>query len=316
MLKKLCFFAALLLAVSCNDSARTTIPEAPDYHADSIWFHLDRQAAADLFYIASTQTLDYIGQNGIQLHHADAAHPTLCPGITSEMRGVDRRLSGQLNFYSPYYRQITMESYLDPALVSQRAPVAVEDCRRAFEEYLARMNGGRPFVLAGFSQGGQMALELLKSMPEEASDRLVAVYLIGWKVTEEDLRKYPVIRPATGADDTGVTICYNSVHTPEDAFGVVSQGNAVAINPVNWRTDATPAALTVSTNPDGVTDNLTVTLDPASKFLLVDGYTSTSHAFPPYWRGGNYHTFEIRWYSDCLKENIALRTRAFLDHSL
>ena len=296
---------AALLLTACGARDRMAVPPEPDYGADSLWYAVNRDAPADLFYICSTETLDYQdAATGAVMHYANAAFPSQCPAMTAEMKGVDRRLGGDLNYYAPYYRQSTMETFKDDETVMARVSLPAHDCKRAFEEYLARMNGGRPFVLAGFSQGAQMALELLKTMPEAVRERMIATYLIGWRVTREELERHPAIRPATGPDDIGVTICYNSVRSPEDAFHPVSDGNAVAINPVNWRTDATPATLS---------DSLTVVLDNASKLLLVSGYSRTDHAMPPYWNGGNYHTFEIRWYSDCLKENIALRTNKYLN---
>ena len=290
-----------ILAVACGP--REIIPQAPDYALESSWYVTDRGGAVDLFYISSTETFD--SQEGRKtVHYAQAADSAACPGIRAEMEGVDRILSGDLNFYSPFYRQVTMETYADTALIDSRFPLAMDDVRRAFRQYADHLSGGRPFVLAGFSQGGEALVELLKELPDSLRHRLVAAYVIGWKITAEDLAQYPSIRPAQGPDDTGVTICYNSVDAPENASELVSGGNAVAINPVNWCTDATPAVLF---------DTLTVTLDPETKLLLVDGFEGTGYAWKPYFQDGCYHTFEIRWYGGSLRANIAERAQAWLD---
>lgn len=291
-----------LLAVMVACTPKEVIPEEPDYALSSSWYVADRGSDVDLFYISSTETVDYqVGKK--VFHHASAADSAACPGIRMEMQGVDRILSGDLNFYSPFYRQVTMETYADTSLISERFPIAMGDIRRAFKYYVDQLSGGRPFVLAGFSQGAEALVELLKEWPDSLQDRLVAAYVIGWKITEEDLASTTAIRPAQRADDTGVTICYNSVDTPQDASPLVSDGNVVAINPVNWCTDATPAVLF---------DTLTVTLDPETKLLLVDGFEGSGYAPKPYFKDGCYHTLEVRWYGDCLKENIAERSRAFL----
>ena len=219
------------------------------------------------------------------------------------MEGVDRILSGNLNFYSPFYRQVTMETYADTSLIASRFPLAMRDVRKAFQYYMKNLNQGRPFVLAGFSQGAQALVELLKEMPEDIHERMVAAYVLGWKITESEMEESRSIVPATGADDTGVTICYNSVREPEDANPLVSYGNSVAINPVNWCTDATPAVLF---------DSLTVTLDQKTKLLIVDGFEGTGYAWKPYFKEGCYHTFEIRWYGDSLRKNISDRCQAYL----
>jgi hypothetical protein len=217
------------------------------------------------------------------------------------MQGVDQILGGDLNFFSPFYRQMAMETYQDTTLVDSRFQLTMEDVRAAFKYYIDELSGGRPFVLAGFSQGGEALVELLKELPDSLQPRLVAAYVLGWHIRPEDLSA-PAIQPAQGAEDIGVTICYNSVADPASACDFVSGGNTVAINPVNWCTDATPAVLF---------DSLTVTLDPSTNLLVVDGFKGTGYAWKPYFEDGCYHTFEIRWYGDCLRENIATRCEAY-----
>ena len=293
----------ILLALAACGRADAPVPVAPDFADLAAWYTSLRGGDADIFYISSTETFDHPDAGGRTVHFAEAADSAACPGLRMEMEGVDRLFGSSLDFYSPFYRQVTMETYSNEGLIRERFPVALDDARRAFAHYLRHLNRGRPFVLAGYSQGGQIVVELLKEMPDSIARRMVAAYVIGWKVTEEELEKYPVIRPAQGPDDTGVTVCYNSVRRREDASELVSGGNAVAINPVNWRTDATPAILH---------DSLRVVLDPGSKLLLVDGYDRFDYD-TTFFRPGCYHTFEIRWYSDCLRENIERRTRAWLE---
>ena len=298
-IRLLVWAAALAAVISC--APRERIPEAPAYDSPASWYITDRGADVDIFYISSTETFDTaVGRK--LYHHAQAADSAACPGIRAEMEGVDRILGGDLNFYSHFYRQMTMETYLDMELVDSRFPVAMEDVRRAFRYYVDELSDGRPFVLAGFSQGGEVLVELLKELPDSLQDRLVAAYVLGWRITQEDLAASDAIRPAQGSDDIGVTICYNSVDAPEHASAFVSGGNTVAINPVNWCTDATPAVLF---------DSLTVTLDPETKLLLVDGFEGTGYAWKPYFEDGCYHTFEISWYGESLRENIAERCAAY-----
>lgn len=303
MEKKLLFALAVVMLAACARKTGEAVPAAPDYTLGSEWYIVDRGGAVDLFYVSSTETMDWTDADGKVWHHAPAADSAACPGIRMEMEGVDRIMGGDLNFYSPFYRQVTMETYLDSSLIASRFPVAMNDVREAFRYYVDHLNGGRPFVLAGFSQGGEVLVELLKELPDSLQDRLVAAYVMGWKITEEEQVASSAIRPAQGADDYGVTICYNSVDSPEAACALVSEGNSVAINPVNWCTDATPAVLF---------DSLTVTLDPETKLLLVDGYEGTGYALKPYFQDGCYHTFEISWYGDYLRENIARRCQSYL----
>ena len=190
-------WALLAVVVACTP--KEVIPEEPDYALSSSWYVADRGSDVDLFYISSTETVDYqVGKK--VFHHASAADSAACPGIRMEMQGVDRILSGDLNFYSPFYRQVTMETYADTSLISERFPIAMGDIRRAFKYYVDQLSGGRPFVLAGFSQGAEALVELLKEWPDSLQDRLVAAYVIGWKITEEDLVQFgghpPGCKPA------------------------------------------------------------------------------------------------------------------------
>ena len=67
-----------------------------------------------------------------------------------------------------------METYMDTALITSRFPIAMGDVREAFRYYIENLNEGRPFVLAGFSQGAQALVELLKELPESLHERMVA----------------------------------------------------------------------------------------------------------------------------------------------
>ena len=310
-----------LLLPGCNHSVQQTrhlqheaVPQAPDYADYTQWYIVNRGSKADLFYIISTETGDYTVDKGVPCHYADTYADSLRLPMKGEMKGVDRLLSGTLNFYSPYYRQCSLQSFVNDSLTEARLVLATDDMRRAFAHYLQHENRGRPFILAGFSQGAMIALELLREMDDSVYSRLVAAYLIGISIPQQILDECPRIKAATGASDVGVTICYNSVREPSCTMWPRS---SVAINPVNWCTDATPATLvtkpspnthaTIHPNSHATQDTLTVTLDTASNLLLVSGYKATDYMIPLVGKDGNYHSREIWLYRDQLRENMQLR---------
>lgn len=281
------------------------LPSAPDYSEPSQWFVSGRGSGADLFYIVSTETLDYIS-DGASYHHSDTYSDSLRALLRGEMLGVDRLLGADFNYFSPYYRQCTLESFSDIDTMEQRLPVAGGDVQRAFDYYIRHLNGGRPFILAGFSQGAMILLDILENMDDETYSRMIAAYAVGVAVSPERLEGgRGRIVPAGGADDTGVTVCYNSVRDEEGALWLFS-GSALAINPVNWKTDGTPATL------EYAGDTLSVHLDRESGLLFVDGYTGGDYILPLIGVEGNYHAMEIRFYDRLLRENMALRTSTFL----
>ncbi|KWW31703.1 MAG: hypothetical protein AUK63_397 [bacterium P3] len=303
--------ALLLSAAFCN-GCRTAgphaehLPPAPDYTDNGQWFTVERGAAVDLFYIVSTETNDYTTGDNLPCHYADTYLESRRSPLRDEMAGADRLLAGGLNFYAPYYRQCTMESFVSDSLARARTALPLNDLRRAFRTYIDSLSAGRPFILMGFSQGAIGVVQLLKEMDSATYSRMVAAYVVGWKVTGDDLTA-PFLRPARDSADIGVTVCYNSVRNPDCAIPLISEGNLLAINPVNWRTDATPATL-VSPASD---DTLTVTLDTANHLLLVDGYSRQDYLLPLIGREGNYHGLEILLYCSQLRRNLALRAAAF-----
>ena len=296
-----------LTACRGRQTVVSATPPAPDYAEAESWYIVDRAGGVDLFYITSTETGDYVLE-GRAMHYADVSRDSLRSPLLGEMQGVDALLGGDLNFFAPYYRQCTLETFTSDSLVAERLPLAMSDIRRAFDHYLHKLNNGRPFILAGFSQGAIAVVELLKTMDSSTFSRLAAAYVIGWKVTDADLAATPYLRAAQDSADVGVTVCYNSVRAPECAISMLSSGNHMAINPVNWRTDATPARL--ADFADG--DSLTVTLDTASLLLLVDGYARDDYQLPLIGREGNYHRLEISLYASSLRRNMALRAAQML----
>lgn len=309
-------FTALVvlgLWASCQtrQTCQESVPVEPDYQDSTQWYITDRQATADLFYIISTETGDYVLADGATCHYADTYSDSLRLPLYGEMLGVDTLLSGQLNYYSPYYRQCSLQSFESDSLAAARMPLALDDVRRAFQHYLKHQNGGRPFILAGFSQGAYIMLELLKEMGDDTFQRMIAAYAIG--ITIPDTARHIV--PAKGADDTGVTICYNSVRDTSCAMRGWTK-SCMAVNPVNWRTDSSRTTLVTEPSPllpvtEQKKDTMTVHLDTASGLLIVEGFTAQDYVLPLLGVEGNYHTREIWLYRDQLRENMALRTAAW-----
>ena len=63
--------------------------------------------------------------------------------------------------YAPFYRQMTFPLYAErKAKMGMPLEIAYSDVEDAFLYYIKELNDGRPFILAGFSQGAQLALML------------------------------------------------------------------------------------------------------------------------------------------------------------
>ncbi|MBP5498874.1 MAG: DUF3089 domain-containing protein [Muribaculaceae bacterium] len=291
------------------DTKADPMPAAPDYADSSMWYvsrHDSTGTAADIFYVCSTETADWTDSvSGKTMHFADVTRTDHRTALFGEMLGVDTLFAAAgCDFYAPYYRQATMEGLLaDTTQFLPRSLKATDDVKRAWHHFCEHRRQDRPFILMGYSQGAFAVVELLKSMPPEEYRNMVAAYVIGYKITRSDL-SHPAIKPATGATDAGVTVCFNSVASPQSEIPIISAGTAVGINPVNWRTDATPAPFTAALI---TTNTLTATLDTARHLVIVSGYDGPCPQIPFAGIPGNYHCLEIPFYATTLAQNITTR---------
>lgn len=295
-------------------SEHAYVPPAPDYADTRMWVTYDNDTTgngADVFYIPSTWEYDWTTDDSIVCHYADITRQRHLDHMAIEMNAAARYMADGNNFYSPFYRHITLDSWatLNEDTISRRyGDVSLVDVRNAFDRYLSTHDSNRPIILAGFSQGAKSVVELLKTMPGEVRDRLVAAYVLGYKVTPSDIEAAPWIVAAQGATDTGVTICYNSVSDVKYVKPIVAAPNVMCINPVNWRTDATPAILN---------DTITVTLDPEHKVLVLDGFDgSYLPNILDILNVGDYHGIEPWVYSDCLRQNFKQRLHSYRTKTL
>ncbi|WP_338668324.1 DUF3089 domain-containing protein [Pseudodesulfovibrio methanolicus] len=216
------------------------LPGCPDYSQLVSWASLpvSPDKPVDVFYVYPTIYPDKSPMNMDVFNQALRAD---VQGLLKAQAGV---YSQSANLFAPYYRQVSFAA-LDPNVemtLNSYFRIGADDVHRAFDYYLNFLNQGRPFILAAHSQGSVVLLDLLRSRFKDPAlqKKLVAAYLIGYSVTREDLRKYPWIKPAKGADDTGVVVSWNTQEPGATGSPVLRPG-AIAINPLNWKTDDTMA---------------------------------------------------------------------------
>ena len=112
--------------------------------------------------------------------------------------------------------------------------------------YFENLNDGRPFILAGHSQGSAIQslvlAEYMKAHPEYR-ERMIAAYVLGYSITKDYLKANPHLKFAKKADDTGVIVSWN-VEGAANAGqkNIVVLPGEVSINPLNWKRDETYAS--------------------------------------------------------------------------
>ena len=206
-----------------------------------------------------------------------------------------------------------------------------DDITAAIDYYFENYNEGRPFIIASHSQGSCIAQYVLanyfKEHPE-LMERMVAAYIIGYGVTPEYLEANPHLKFATGEEDTGVLISWNTEgkkSIEENADNVVVLPNSISINPLNWKLDDTYAPASENLGSLVVNEE---TGEPeirdigADAQLVLDRGVVLSNAefdfdavpeflkkiFGPESFHGNDYTF---FYNN-IKENVAKRVAAYL----
>lgn len=283
------------------------------------WLGIGQDKAADVFLVCPTVDM----KDEFNMSMTDEATKANFLGALNMERGI---YEDSARLFAPYYRQAAMKVY---SLTQQeREPymaLAYRDVSDAFSYYLENLNQGRPIILAGFSQGADMCYRLMEEyFGEEAlSDRLVAVYAIGWPLTQEMTEKYPQLKPAQSADDLGTVISFEcEAEEVTDSFIIPQDMKALSINPLNWKTDGTPASREENlgacfTDYSGsiVMDAGALCggyLDEARGVLKVTDVSPSDYpAIVPGLPEGAYHIYDYQFFFRNLQDNVALRVDAY-----
>lgn len=215
------------------------------------------------------------------------------------------------NVYVPYYRQFTVNSLVDMIDKSPESMqyIASQDIYNMLDYYFENLNEGRPFVLAGHSQGSVWLTVVLEDYMKEHPEyyeRMVAAYVIGYSVTEEYLERNSHLKFAEASDDTGVIISYNTEGPGnKDAYNCVVRDGAVAINPINWKLDDTYA---FNGNADAKVD----TDRGVIICTTMQNTTEIKEALAEYFGEESFHLYDYSLYYGDLQKNVADRIAAFL----
>jgi hypothetical protein len=218
--------------------------KASDYSQEKNWLSLPDSIdkSVDVFYLYPTAWIRLPNE------------PFLCPIDHKGMRkGAETVFPVQAsiffpvgNVFAPFYRQLDGAFILNTPLEERRrftADIPKADAQAAFVYYLKNFNKGRPFILAAHSQGALTMKELLFDFAGVKSeyDRMIAAYIIGYGVTEGELKQYTHLKFAQRSDDTGVIISYNTEQPGCVEPNPTAIPGSLAINPLLWTTEETHA---------------------------------------------------------------------------
>ncbi|MDL2263617.1 DUF3089 domain-containing protein, partial [Synergistaceae bacterium OttesenSCG-928-I11] len=240
------------------------------------------------------------------------------------------------NIYAPFYRQIdamTLAGLTQEEMIEAESGEPKTDVFAALDYYFEHWNDGRPFMLAGHSQGAMMTYLVLAEYMKQHPDRyarMVAAYMIGNAPTDAWLTENPHVKLATGADDTGVLLSWNTEGPGNQGkYNMVVPEGARCINPLNWRTDGTYAG--VELNKGCLVKNETTgayevvpgfadaQIDPARGSVICRSVDPAQYAVPAAMQAlfgpESYHGWDFGFYYMNIRENAANRAKHFLERN-
>ena len=314
-----------------------SVPEAPDYSRAECWYQIPEITKdVDTFYIPATEYVVSSFEEGAP-DYAELGNADVMAGAPVEYEAHASAFQDSTNVFMPYYRQaglrIEGETWKkNGSFDSAISGMPYDDITAALDYYFENYNEGRPFIIAGHSQGsaiGKLALKNYFKEHSEYYERMVAAYLIGFSVTKDDLEECPYLKFATGESDTGVIISWNTEgpkNVEENVSTAVVRPNAICINPLNWKLDDTyaPASENLgSYMPNAETGEYEITDVGADAQVVPERGVIVTHAAAEPMSGelaekikeilgpDGRHASDYSYFYNNIKDNVAKRVAAY-----
>lgn len=206
---------------------------------------LTQRNAVDVFFIHPTTYLT-LSIGNARYDESGATRTRLEIGVLRFQASVFNHCC---RIFAPRYRQASLKGIT--ATIPEgfaTADLAYSDVLRAFDYYLAHYNHGRPFIIAGHSQGSIHAIRLLQEriIATPLMHRLIAAYAPGSSLPMEiEAKGLPICRTPTMS---GCVVDWNSdspsvadtrrketaVLWWEGRYQPIAGRPLVCVNPLNW----------------------------------------------------------------------------------
>ena len=228
-------------------------PKAPAYDSLLYWaFHPERDDAKQLLpknytdsLFDNTPLVDVFYIHPTSYHSGDNWNASLSDSVVNINRtnyllqNQASVFAGVARLYAPHYRQMHIESYTDLANGFPAFHLAFSDVRTAFLHYWKYWNTGRPFIIAGHSQGTNHAERLIKEVilvNDKMSDKFRMAYLIGMPITFVS----DEFAPCEMEHQLDCFLSWRSFRSgfyPSNPIG----DSIASVNPINWTTSNSPS---------------------------------------------------------------------------
>ena len=336
------------------------IPDSPNYIETDYWAALPSKDGFHNLSPDQTPSSDLKDYDVFFIHPTGYFHQHWNAPFDNESAAYERTgshmatqasaFSSTCNVYAPYYRQATYYSFFDQEGDGESAQdIAYSDISNAFCTYLENHNKGRPFFIAGHSQGALHGQRLVHEhiSKQPARDLFIAAYLIGYILPLKYFdHLYPDLSISVSPDDqqsiiswcTGIegfqrSRAHSMFWTPEGWCREKMEQPLVCQNPMLW------------TNKQGWIENeenISIRLKSRNLFL-VDYYAKKhSHSklsieqikdfafqarysnnfmietkgsliekIKSFTVGGDLHSFDVSLFWGAIRDNVRIRANAY-----
>lgn len=300
-----------------------------DYSDENNWMNIPEiTKEVDTFYIYPTVYIDSSEDAPDIVPIDDELMRTNAQGMFASQASVYEEST---NVFAPYYRQSNLMAIADlrgDDLEQFQMQEQRTDIYAALDYYFENYNDGRPFILAGHSQGSILSKIVLGDYMQAHPDyyeRMVAAYPLGFSITKEWLEEHPYAKFAEGENDTGVIISWNT-EAPgnKGQDNIVVEEGALSINPLNWKLDGTYAGveenlgslvLNEETNEYEVVDGLGDAQIDTERGVVICTTNRDFVSFPELFGSESLHSSDYSLYYANIQKNVADRIANYMKNN-
>lgn len=247
-------FCALIMVFADASAQKTDFDSeqhasAPDYSLESSWSALPfKKDVADVLPKDEQWISDSLKEVDVFYVHPTVYQKGPLWNASLDMGSINRKVdkypvklqasvfNASCRVYAPRYRQAVVKVFYNDTEDGEKAlDFAYQDVKRAFNYFLEHHSNGRPFIIAGHSQGTHHTRRLLRELIDttELRDRMVAAYVIGFSVNDS---MYEDLKLCSSPTETGCYVSWMSF-----SKGYQPTGNwfrsTQSVNPLTWTAD-------------------------------------------------------------------------------
>ncbi len=325
------FFASITPGHSFD---RTKLPPTPDYTKRNSWHALpegEEGGKVDVFFLHPTTFKSPDNWNR-DIYTVDNSESMLWI-----KRNITEVFEDCCRLFVPHYREATLAAYWEIENGKQARQLAYEDTQKAFEYYIEHENQGRPFILAGHSQGSEMGIRLIqdKILNKDIFQRMIAAYIIGISIPSNEMAKtHPGLEVCQNASQTHCLINWTTFRREEhesDYFHMGPNGwwkaegyqsgdfdKYVCVNPLNWKSHSgfvpkeKHLGMRIHQRDGSVIERDQQTNAECSFARLM---VSDLNDYLPVPLEGNYHMYDYAIFFENIKTNLKTRINAFQEQN-